>query len=85
MFTNWTGGTSAITVLNLNFGSSSTTTVTQNTISNISGAGAITGMVARQLDRTANFLRTRSAAREHRGVGSPRDHVGLDDLESLEE
>jgi hypothetical protein len=44
-FANWTGGTSAMTVMNINFGSTSSTTVVSNNISNISGGGAVTGIV----------------------------------------
>lgn len=40
-FSNITGGTSAITILNLNFGINS---ASGNTISNVTGAGAITGI-----------------------------------------
>ena len=40
-FTNWTGGTSAVTALNLNYG---TATVLQNTVTGITGAGAVTGI-----------------------------------------
>jgi hypothetical protein len=44
-FRNWTGGTSAMTVMNINFGSTSTTTVISNNVNNISGGGAVTGIV----------------------------------------
>lgn len=53
-FSNWTGGTNSVTVMNLNFGSSSTTTATLNTISGISGGGAVTGMVLGSSIGTAN-------------------------------
>ncbi|MDP2362921.1 MAG: hypothetical protein Q8M94_04025, partial [Ignavibacteria bacterium] len=43
-FSNWTGGTSAVTGLNINF-DAGLTTVQNNLVSNITGAGAITGIL----------------------------------------
>ncbi len=44
-FSNWVGGTSAVTAMNINFGTTATSTVTQNVISGITSGGAITGIV----------------------------------------
>ncbi len=44
-FSNWTGGTGSVTALNVNFGTASVVTVAGNTVSGITGAGAITGIV----------------------------------------
>src|SRR6185295_7498021 len=38
-FTNWTGGTSAMTGMNINFGSIGSTTFVSNKVSNITGGG----------------------------------------------
>jgi hypothetical protein len=43
-FSNWTGGTSAITVMNIGY-STYPSTITGNTITNITGQAAITGLV----------------------------------------
>ncbi len=46
-FSNWTGGTSAVTVMNINYGGNdggNGNVITGNTITNITGQGAITGI-----------------------------------------
>jgi hypothetical protein len=52
-FTNWTGGTSAVTVLQGNFGGSAT--FSNNIISNITGQGAVTALLQGASGTVANL------------------------------
>lgn len=50
-FNNWTGGTSALIPINVTYFGSGTSSISTNTVSNISGQGAITGI---NIGSTAN-------------------------------
>jgi hypothetical protein len=67
-FSNWTGGTSAITVMNLSYAASAT--VTQNTISNITGGGAVTGMVLGSALATVNASQNTISGLSSTGVAT---------------
>ncbi|MBS1513812.1 MAG: hypothetical protein JSS63_02195 [Bacteroidetes bacterium] len=51
---NWTGGTSAINCMNFTYWSGSTSTLNTNTISNVTGQGAVTGITIGSTVITAN-------------------------------
>ncbi|MGE0637632.1 MAG: T9SS type A sorting domain-containing protein [Bacteroidia bacterium] len=56
-FSNWTGGTGAITVMNLNYfgGTGTSSTIADNTITNITGGGDITGILVGSSGAAANL------------------------------
>lgn len=70
VFSNWTGGTSAVTAMNINFGTTSTTTVTQNTVGPITSGGAITGLVLGSSIGTANASQNTITGLASTGTGS---------------